>query len=491
MKKVLKALFIVLTALLLQSCHDEYQERIDSLNERLDALEEACATINVNIVSLQVLANAINQNDLITGVTEVLSGGKVVGYKINFAENQPITIYDGISGSIPYIGLRQDGQNLYWTIKYGDGDVTDLKDSSGNKVKAVSKLPYLKMSGGYWWVSFDSGATYEQIGKATGDNADSMVKSVDASNTNYVIFNMADGTSLKVPKKSAFDSLSSELDQISAQVKAVKTFLDADLAKQVYVIKCEAILDGADSIGTHIELSNGQACDIKDWQGEIIPVIRAEKDTLDGLFYWVCQYGNEPYSWILDADGGRICASVGEKIIPVPGVQMKQSDGNFYWTVAVGDTTYFLTDSKGKELAATAGMSFAADSVQYSAFKSVTDGTDYLVVVLADGTEIKLPHQYSVQYYLKSTGAEITGSSFTMTTLKDTLVFNPVGGTLKDVVTIAEGNISVKASLDGGYIALQKILTETAAVTVIATFAETNSTNTRIRRFEVAPVNPQ
>ena len=486
MRKTLTAIAFFAVALLAGSCHSEYFERIEELKSRADALEQECTAINANIISLQALAKVINSNDLITGVTEIKSDGSVVGYKINFAKTQSITIYDGVNGSIPYIGLRQDGQDLYWTIKYGSGDVEDLTDSDGNKVKAVGAIPILRIDDGYWYISYDKGKSYTQIGQATGDNADSMIKVVNASDTNYVIFYMADGTSIKVPKKAAYDALEEEMLQVNASVKAIKTFIDTNLVRLVYVTKCEPILDGTDSVGTHIELSNGESCDIRDWKGEIIPVIRAEKDTVDNVYYWIVQYGEDPFEWILNSKGEKIRADVDDADIPVADVQMKQSDGNFYWTVTVGDTSYFVKNRKGEDIAATTSGAFAADSVQCKWFKSVTDGTDYLVVVLTDGTTIKLPHQYTVQYSLKSSGAEISGDSFTMTSDRDTLSLNPVGGTLKDIVAITEGRIS--ASVDSAKTSILLVKNEgfsVGSLTVIATFAEANSTNTRMRKFTV------
>ena len=489
MGRTLKALAVGLAALLLQSCinADEYQAPIDALNDRVDALEDACDRANANIVSLRVVVEAFDNYDFITGVTELRSGGEVVGYKINFNELQSITIYDGVNGSIPYVGLRQDGLGMYWTVSYSDGKTYDLTDEDGNKIRAISALPLLKIEDGYWYISYDSGKTYSQIGKATGDSSEPMISTVDASQANYVVFKMADGSSLKIPRKSAYEALGSEINALNAKVQAIKTFLDARLDDMVYVTVCETLLDGADTIGTHVELSNGQSCDITDWRGGAIPTIRAEQDSSDHTYYWVVEYCGEHFQWILDADGSKIPASASAADMPVAGVRLKQSDGNFYWTVTAGGTTSFIKDSSGEDIMASSSGA-AADSLQYSVFESVTDGADYLVVVLKDGTSIKLPHQYTVQYFLASSGVELTGSSFTTVQTTDTLNFRAVGGTIKDVVAIAEGRVSAKVSLEDSCVAIEKeqgFESGMASLTLIATFAEKNSTNTRIRKFTI------
>ena len=45
--------------------------------------------MNTNITSLQTIVEVIQQNDVITGITPIEKGGKVVGY-------YPIELYKGI-----------------------------------------------------------------------------------------------------------------------------------------------------------------------------------------------------------------------------------------------------------------------------------------------------------------------------------------------------------------------------------------------------------
>lgn len=212
----------------LVSCTTEtdFNDRLTNLEERVSKLEKLCAEMNTNISSLQGIVSALQNQDYITAVNELTSDGKVIGYTINFAKGQPITIYhgkdgvngkdgadgkdgtdgkdgqngkdgkdgaDGKDGSTPVIGVKQDTDGIwYWTL---NGEW--LLDDNGQKIKAVGTdgkdgqngkdgqdgkdgqngqdgkdgiTPQLKIEEGYWYVSTDNGQTWTQLGKATGEN---------------------------------------------------------------------------------------------------------------------------------------------------------------------------------------------------------------------------------------------------------------------------------------------------------------------------------
>ena len=236
MKNSIRTIFAAFVFILaLASCQQEtndFNDRLTDLEDRVSKLEKLCAEMNTNISSLQGIVSALQNQDYITAVNELTSDGKVVGYTINFAKGQPITIYhgkdgvngkdgadgkdgkdgangqngqdgkdgqDGADGHTPVIGVKQDTDGVwYWTI---DGEW--LLDGNGQKVKAVGTdgkdgvngqdgangqngqdgkdgqngqdgkdgiTPQLKIEEGYWYVSTDNGQTWTQLGKATGEN---------------------------------------------------------------------------------------------------------------------------------------------------------------------------------------------------------------------------------------------------------------------------------------------------------------------------------
>ena len=125
------------TMLLVSSCASDYDDshlldRLDDLEQRMQKLEAWCSQTNTNISSLQSLLTALQERDYITHVTPVTQEGKTIGYTIQFAQNDPITIYHGKDGI----------------------------------------TPKLKIEAGYWYVSYDNGLTWEEQGKATGEKGD-------------------------------------------------------------------------------------------------------------------------------------------------------------------------------------------------------------------------------------------------------------------------------------------------------------------------------
>ena len=116
----------------------------------------------------------------------------------------------------------------YWTL---DGDW--LLDSNGNKIKSVATdgtdgedgldgapgsdgkdgiTPQLKIEDDYWFVSYDNGATWTKLNKATseggsgGTTGDSMFQSV-TQDANNVYFKLADGTTITIPKAASVENI--------------------------------------------------------------------------------------------------------------------------------------------------------------------------------------------------------------------------------------------------------------------------------------------
>ena len=237
MKKLI-LLVVCAMALAVSSCSkfddSEIWDKLKNHENRITKLEELCKQLNTNINSLQSIVQALDRNDYITNVSEIRKDGEVIGYTITFAHSDTITIYhgeDGQDGYTPQIGVMKDtDDNYYWTI---DGEW--LLDSKGNKIKANGEdgsngtngsngqngangqdgiTPRLKIENDYWYVSYDNGATWTELGKATGEDGedgadgsdgidgedgDSIFSSV-TQDDEYVYFNLADGTMITLPK---------------------------------------------------------------------------------------------------------------------------------------------------------------------------------------------------------------------------------------------------------------------------------------------------
>ena len=276
MKKI-HLLLLGLTICLFSACHGKLWDAIDDLDFRVARLEELCKEMNTNITSIQTIVNVFQSNDVITSIVEIEKDGEVIGYTITFAGHDPITIYhgsngaDGKDGSTPMIGVAQDTDGVYYWTLNGEWPL----DDNGNKLPVSGKdgkdgangadgkdgqdgadgkdgqdgengkdgadgqdgkdgvTPQLKIEEGYWFISYDNGTTWTQLGKATGENGqdgidgadgkdgqngadgkdgqdgDSMFQSV-TQDENYVYFTLADGTVIKIAKASEEEQPNSE-----------------------------------------------------------------------------------------------------------------------------------------------------------------------------------------------------------------------------------------------------------------------------------------
>ena len=195
MKKILP---IIAAIALLASCHQAIWDKLNDHEARISRLEQMCNQFNTNINALQVLVNAINERDYIKDVVPLSENGVTVGYTVTFNKSNPINIYNGKNGQdakAPVIGIRKEEDVWYWTL---NGEW--ILDQDGNKVRADGVSPMLKIEEEKWWVSYDSGATWEQLGAIEGgQGGDSMFKEVK-QDERFWYFILADGEEIKIAK---------------------------------------------------------------------------------------------------------------------------------------------------------------------------------------------------------------------------------------------------------------------------------------------------
>ena len=100
MKKIITCMIFGLLSLISCTEYDEIAiwNKSEYIDSRLAALEELCSRMNTNITSLQLIVEALQGNDYVTGVTPVVENGKTIGYTITFIKSGPVTIYHGKDG---------------------------------------------------------------------------------------------------------------------------------------------------------------------------------------------------------------------------------------------------------------------------------------------------------------------------------------------------------------------------------------------------------
>ena len=279
---------------------------------------------------------------------------------------------DGKDGHTPVIGVRQDTDGVYyWTL---DGNW--LLDNSGNKIKAEGRdgqngadgkdgadgqpgkdgqdgapgkdgqdgapgadgkdgengkdgiTPQLKIEGGYWFVSTDNGTTWTNLGKATGEDGkdgedgidgDSFFKGVDTTDPEYVVFTLADGTTIKLPTWHAFEQLRTLCNQMNTNINALQAIISA-LQNNDYVKSVTPVMQDGKEIGYTIIFSKSNPITIYHGQNGKdgangsdgkdgvngkdghTPVIGVRQDT-DDIYYWTLDG-----EWLTDNAGNKIKA---------------------------------------------------------------------------------------------------------------------------------------------------------------------------------------
>lgn len=306
MKKLLAfaALFAVVALTSCKYDDDDLWNSVHGLENRVAKLEELCKQMNTNISSLQTIVTALQNNVYVTGTTPLMKDGKEIGYTITFSKGNPITIYhgkdgqDGEDGTTPTISVKKDTDGVYYWTLNGEFIVVD-----GGKIQAEGKdgtngtngtTPQFKIENDYWFVSYDNGANWTQLGKATGEDgvgSDSMFSGVDyETSTDYVIFTLSNGTQIKLPTWSAFEALQRLCNETNTNLSALQTIVTA-LQNNDYITSVDPLTENGKVVGYTIKFAKSNPIVIyngKDGADGVdgnTPVIGVKKDT-DGIYYW-------------------------------------------------------------------------------------------------------------------------------------------------------------------------------------------------------------
>ena len=309
MKKLLAfaALFAVVALTSCKYDDDDLWNSVHGLENRVAKLEELCKQMNTNISSLQTIVTALQNNVYVTGTTPLMKDGKEIGYTITFSKGNPITIYhgkdgqDGEDGITPTISVKKDTDGVYYWTLNGEFIVVD-----GGKIQAEGKdgtngtngtTPQFKIENDYWFISYDDGDTWTQLGKATGEDGkdgqdgvggDSMFSGVDyETSTDYVIFTLSNGTQIKLPTWSAFEALQRLCNETNTNLSALQTIVTA-LQNNDYITSVDPLTENGKVVGYTIKFAKSNPIVIyngKDGADGNTPVIGVKKDT-DGIYYW-------------------------------------------------------------------------------------------------------------------------------------------------------------------------------------------------------------
>lgn len=218
------------------SCTDlsDIEERIDSLESRVQAIETIIPSLNSNIEALQALAGGgtINKVEEKDGV-----------YTITLSNGETLTINQGSIGvaNPPVMSIDKDG---YWMVDYGTGAEYILID--GQKVTSRGENGVTPKFGvdadGYWTVSYDNGATYQQVLGAEGkpvaavpqEGADEYFSDVALEGGKFVI-TLKNGDKIALPVVPSFSYI--------IEVEGVQTLKAGET--KIYPVKSEGVASAA------------------------------------------------------------------------------------------------------------------------------------------------------------------------------------------------------------------------------------------------------
>ena len=147
----------VLLAGVFTACSDlsDLQDRVDSLESRVTALEKVIPSLNSNIEALQALMSAGTVN------SAVQANGV---WTITMSNGESISLTQGSIGvgNAPVMSVDKDG---YWMVNYGSGAEYILNGEQ--KVLAIGTNGITPVFGvdaeGFWTVSYDNGKIFQQV----------------------------------------------------------------------------------------------------------------------------------------------------------------------------------------------------------------------------------------------------------------------------------------------------------------------------------------
>lgn len=380
MRKTMRLLLLGFIALMSASCVSRLEDEVTSLRNRVSALEETANDINSQIESLNALISRLRANDYIESVQEISEGVHV----ITFSSKEALIIKDGKSGTSPVIGLRYDNVsgNYCWTVRNGSNSPMWLMDGQGNKLSADAIVPKLRITEGYWQVSYDNGITWSNLFESIGEEGRTLFKSIDWSDPYYVTFNLTDGTSFSVQTTACTEMLAARCDSLNTEINTYSTVVTS-IDPGIFITSVTEIMDGENISGYTFKFENGAGMTVLNGVDNTDNVyFNIAMDPADGKYYWQVKYDiGSTFEWLM-ADGARLTASPYDGN---PTLGIRDSLGLCYFTVSYdgGLTSSLLTDADGNPV-------LASPTTEFNFFDKAAVYDDRVVLTTLEGETISI-----------------------------------------------------------------------------------------------------
>ena len=190
-KRLLKMLLAFASAAaVMVSCIDKeaMDDRLNSIEDRIVALEEAVTAANDNAIALSAL---LKESTLIVGLSEFEGG-----YTLELSDGTTVNVTygDKLPGVTPIVGIDSDGR---WVMSINNGETFSVIPGCATAFPAQAATPQIKIDAeGYWCYSIDGGKSWTRITDAEGKPISATDGKEVASVKTYfqdVVYNAADG----------------------------------------------------------------------------------------------------------------------------------------------------------------------------------------------------------------------------------------------------------------------------------------------------------
>ena len=387
MKKILVIFLAAVSVLSTVSCTDDIKNQLEEMKVRISDLEAVVANINDYYTNISKIVTALEDHDMIRSVTTVRRNDGSEAYLVTFVSGQTLTLIQGIDGISPNLGIRKyDDGRYYWTVQYGTEEPQWLLSNLGLKIRASALTPQMKIEDGWWQYSYDNGATWTRLCKATGESGSSVFKNISV-NDYFVTFTLINGGTFQVATEAYFNRIIERCGNFAAEMELAGQVL-AGVDTTVAVRSISQIMDGEDLVGYKLVLKNGQEFTIRTGKDEQPFIFSIKRDESDGVDYWQVKIGESDPTWVVKPDGSKARASA---MHGTPKLSVRDTLDSYFFVYSfypdINDYQW-LRDSEGKLVEACTNF----DNV--AMFRSVRVGTENVALTMADGKTIYLPFYY-------------------------------------------------------------------------------------------------
>ena len=259
-KNLIKCTATIFCGASMFACADlnELEDRVDSLDSRITALENQMENLQGNIYAVNAM---FNEQIFITAIEP---GSSADEYVLTMSDGEKYTIKQGKVGNTPQIAVDEDG---YWIVNYGDG-YQRITTVGGEKME-VSSVPQFRVSDeGYWEISTDDGKSWETVTytdgttpvPAVGDGGDFFQDIAYDEETGELSITLSDGNTYTFTVSTDFVcQIVTDEDPVQFSPGSTRTF-DVTMrgVQTVYIVKPDGwnvSLEGEDAADPDTEIT--------------------------------------------------------------------------------------------------------------------------------------------------------------------------------------------------------------------------------------------